>query len=520
MSKLHDYAVKNWGLSPNATAEEFLELAQKQIRRGAMNREKLLELHAEGKQDREENSAALRKMLVDAGIPTDKADAIVNGDTPAAPAATKTSDTNHDQPNPLSKEQSVMDKSAIAAAAFGGGGQVNVRKASERYSTKRYEAKNKHGQPVLKNGAPIESPSDREYALMGAYFKGLMVRGCPGIGTLTEHEQDLLAELANDHEWVGDSRGVYHTSGVKLANALETKGTDYIADSTSGGSSLVPYFYDQEVVNYPLLFGELAPMVDMRDMPTSNQALVPTMQNVSASWQGNPSEGSGAAVSLQTTDALSSTLTNNVYDLVMAITVGRNLMADSPIDVGKEITQRMGMKHMEQVDYVIAIGNGTSQPKGLINSSGMNTVNSVSGSAGPFVVKDVENMISGVPKQYRQKSDPKVGWVFNDSTWFRLRGLSVSGTDQRRIFGYDYEGYMLANRPVKINNFMSQTNILFGKLDLYRLWRRQGLQIESSWQGKTLMLNHEVLFTARARYAGVLTNGAGISYMANASVHS
>ena len=348
-----------------------------------------------------------------------------------------------------------------------------------------------------------------------------MVRGCPGIGQLTEHEEDLLKELATDHEWVGDAGGVYHNSGVKLASALRTKGTDFIADATSGGQSMVPYWFDTEVVNYPLLAGELAPMVDLKDMPASNDARLTTMGNVTATWQGSPSEGSGAAVALQTTDGLVGLLDNSVFDLVMAISVGRNLIADSPISVGREITMRMGMKHAEQVDFVIANGNGTSQPKGLLNSTGMNTVSAANNSIGPFTTGDITNLISAVPKQYRQTNDQKVAFVFNDSTWFRLRNLQVNKStgDQRLILGYNFKDYTLGDYQIRVNNSLPQSSVFFGKLDLYKLWRRMGLMIESSWQGKTLMLNHEVLFTARARYAGVLSNGAGIAYMANAPLH-
>lgn len=37
--------------------------------------------------------------------------------------------------------------------------------------------------------------------------------------------------------------------------------------------------------------------------------------------------------------------------------------------------------------------------------------------------------------------------------------------------------------------------------------------------GKTNRLNNELLITARGRYAGQFTNGAGLSVMTNAPVH-
>ena len=78
---------------------------------------------------------------------------------------------------------------------------------------------------------------------------------------------------------------------------------------------------------------------------------------------------------------------------------------------------------------------------------------------------------------------------------------------------------MLADRPFNISNDLPGNDLFFGKLSLYRMWRRQGLQIEMTNDGKTLRLANEVLITARGRYAGRFTDGAGLSFMADAPLH-
>lgn len=423
----------------------------------------------------------------------------------------------------FSKDSKTMEDSKVQPKdVFGGAGTPNVKAPSARYSSKRYEAKHaKTGEAVFKNGAPVDMPSDREHALMGVYFKDLAIcSGIKNVAPLIEHERDLLAELRTEHDWcgtVGGDNGVYHPR-TKLYHALGRKANDFIATSTSGGDGLVPYFFDQDIVTFPLLSGELFPMVDLRELGTSNQVITPRLQNISATWNG--SEGSGSAISLFTTDSLSDKLTSNVYNVAMAITVGRDLLSDSPVNIGRELTTLMGSRLTAELDKVIAIGDGSTQPKGLSQTTGVNTVSSVSGSIGPFKVTDLENMLSSLPKQYRKVNDGAIAWCGADSTWFRIRSMvtGLSG-DQRRVLGYSYEAYTLLGRPFKVQNDTPAADLFLGKLDLYRMWRRLGLQIEMTNDGKTNRLNNELLITARGRYAGQFTNGAGLSVMTNAPLH-
>ncbi|HUY89074.1 MAG TPA: phage major capsid protein [Pirellulales bacterium] len=419
---------------------------------------------------------------------------------------------------PMLSDSSVQPSMLFAAGARDEAtARIDVKAPSARYSSKRAQGVHaKTDQPVLRGGLPVEMPSEREHALIGAYFRQLALRSRIDVRPLSEHERDLLKELHNDHLWCGDVGGQHYT-GTPLAAALGRKGTDFIDDATSGGASLVPYFFDTDIVTFPLLSGELFPLVDLRELSASNQVKTGSLASPTANWTSN--EGSGATIPLQTTDGIVAGISSSVFNIVMAITIGRDFLSDSPVHVGAEISTLMGRRLTHELDHVIAAGDGVTQPQGLANASGVNSVVAKNGTTGPFVVSDVENMIASLPKQYRQKNDPSVCWVANDSCWFKIRGISVSGTDQRRIFGYDYEQYTLADRPFRISNDLAGNDLFFGKLNLYRMWRRQGLQIEMTNDGKTLRLANEVLITARGRYAGRFMDGAGLSFMADAPLH-
>lgn len=385
-----------------------------------------------------------------------------------------------------------------------GWGGPTVKAPSERYSEKRYVGHHrKSGREVFHEGQVVTTPSEKNFALTGAYFKHLARRRGLDVAPLTEHEQELVKEIYNDHDWVGDVGGQY-IPGAKLSQIFHTKGNDLINDSLSGGEYLVPYFFDVDVITFALLNGEIFPYVTVKDLTWSNSVHTGSIANPTMAWSG--SEGSDASIPLETTDGLVASITANVYNVAAAITIGRDFLSDSPVSVGEELHSLFGQRYLAELDKVIAVGDGSTQPEGLTNASGTIVYTSKNGSAGPFVVSDVEGMIKTLPKQYRGQKH-RCAWLMNDSTWFVLRGISVSGSDQRRIFGYDYENYTLANRPVMISADLPATFMSFFRPDLYRMYRRMGLQIQTSMEGKTLMQNNELLIVARGRFAGKMMNG-------------
>ncbi len=61
----------------------------------------------------------------------------------------------------------------------------------------------------------------------------------------------------------------------------------------------------------------------------------------------------------------------------------------------------LGERGAAELDRVIAIGDGTTQPQGIFNTSGLINVNAALGSAGPLTVGDAEALVFAIGKQYR-----------------------------------------------------------------------------------------------------------------------
>jgi HK97 family phage major capsid protein len=231
-----------------------------------------------------------------------------------------------------------------------------------------------------------------------------------------------------------------------------------------------------------------------------------------------PAEGDTPGITLQTTSSLVGQLTTNIYNATGAITIGRDFLSDSPIDLQADIISLYQRALLQWLDKEIAVGDGTTGPLGLFNTSNVLTATSKNSTAGPMTVSDIEGMVKTLPKQYRNKQE-NVVWVASDGLYFRIRGISVSGTDARRIFGYDYEQYMLASHPFKIENDIAGNDLAFVNMSKYRLWRRKGMEIQVSDEGKTLMLANELLIVARSRWGGQLVDPNAMVEMTNAALH-
>jgi HK97 family phage major capsid protein len=396
-----------------------------------------------------------------------------------APAGRK-SITNPNNPDP--------------AAVFGvSASQVRVKAAGESYLVQKSVAKHKKTERVVhdEQGRECMTASELECAKAGAFIKYMAIKGGVQI-VLTEHERGLMEEMFERDTWVGLYDGAWqkNISGMKMKALL--------SDSLSGGTNANPEWFDQNLITFPLLTGELFPMVDLQEVPRSASVEGATVATPTAVWGTE----SGTAISLYDTDSMVGTFNNSVHALTIAVEVGRDYLSDAIVDVGRYIMQLMGERMSAEIEKAIALGDGTSQPTGLFTASGMNSVTT----GGTWDVGDVEGLLFGIGKQYR--TSRKCAFVSNDQVYSRIRGLATGITgDTRRTFGNDEESYQIFGRPWKIQQDIPNTKTLFGDLARYRLYRRLGITLEVTTAGRELQLKNAALFTARARFAGNVTDG-------------
>lgn len=526
MNVLKAYLVKEFGLPADADEASVKKMAAELLASEKLTSEKYLELitpKAAEQSPLDKLTAALATKL---GLPAGG----VTVETAKAPtveqvlAATAATVKEHGLAQP-ERPDSALDPTKVfagAAAAHNAqdAGRVRVKKASEQYgSTKARKVypksiiKNgielphhKGGQDVVFEGVAAYDQSEAERAKSGAWQKHKLCKALGLMHLMTDEDNDLLLEAVNEDQWVGDI-SIFSPSDdyarPKRLSEIHKKTTDLISDSPSGGSSLVPYYFDMDLVTYPTLNGELFPFVDLRELAISNQVKTGTLTNVSI--QTGPAEAT--AITLQTTTSMAAALTSNVFNATGAITVGRDFLSDSPLKLQDELMASYQRALANYLDQGIAAGDGTTFVLGIFQTSSTNTKTAANNTAGPVTVADINGMISALPAKYRKKDAPDAAivWVSTDSLYFRIKGIKtgLSG-DQRLVYGYDLEKYMLQAHPYKITDAsgVAGSQLAFGRMDKYRMWRRKGMAFEASSDGKTLMLANELLITMRSRWAG------------------
>lgn len=402
-----------------------------------------------------------------------------------------------------------------ADQALGGngnrGGAPDVKDHSARYSDVRYPAKHfQTGKPVKGiNGMDAEMPSQRDYAKYGAFLKWLFKGSrCAGSNIeLTEHEKGLVGDLFAKETWCGMVGSNYEKE------IAPSRVKTLLSDTTSGGVNINPYFVDQSIVTFALLYGELLPYVDLVEMSHGASTFGASIGNPTVAWNG---DSDGANLTPFNTAGLVAGLDSNVFDVTCSVILGRNLLADTMVaDLGSIVMTNIGKSVLKELDRVIAVGNGTTNPQGLFNATALNTVPSAEGEGGSLTVGDLESLLFGVPKQYVSK-EMRPAFVGNQTTYQRVRGIPVGADDARRVFGTDEGSYNVLSWPFRIQQDIPNNNLAFLALSLYRLYRRAGQEMRFTDQGQSLFENNSVMYMCIGRYAGRLMNTQGGCVMTDA----
>lgn len=414
----------------------------------------------------------------------------------------------------------------VQGSGGAGGGRVEVKKASDRYQKTQPNVVHKStGRPVDFMGRTLAMPSELQLAKIGVFFKHLMASGQNretltkwgmAVPELNEHERQLVTEMYHEDAFCGLVGGQKWLECGRIENAgLNVK--SLLNDSTSGGSNLVPFDFDQAVVTYALLHSEILPYVDMRQT-VRDQVQTASIGNVTVTW-GTPE---GTAISLFDTDSLIGNITADVHNCTVALLYGRDLEADTPVaELGAILQSLIGQAYLKDMDRVICLGNGTSEPEGFFNASGVSTVSSDNSSAGPPTIDDYLSLAFAVGKQYRTNSAMGCCFISNDTTYQRVRSIpaatyDVGGNtinDQRLALGMNVSSYQTLDWPHRIQNDITNAKLGFVALKKYCLWRRSGFEFFLTREGSTLARRNENLLVARGRFAGKFVDHNAAAFM-------
>ncbi|KKL24808.1 hypothetical protein LCGC14_2411620, partial [marine sediment metagenome] len=366
---------------------------------------------------------------------------------------------------------------------------IRVKEAVESYdstksaltypeSTKEGRIHAMAGQPVMEFGLPMQSASNKDIALAGVFAKFQIFEATPKLAgnasraweRLSEHEKSLLVHLTENEYW-DDSQNEKPRKRKGYPGGIKA----LIDDSTSGGLEAAPIVFDDQVIQTPLLHGELYPLVSVKPIDRGRRIEGVATGTVTGSWGGVDD----TAITLFSTASYVSAFDTTIFRWEGAIRIGLDFLSDTPIDFGAHITAQYGERLMEDLDDVIAAGNGTTQPEGVITKSGTTSV----AFGGNTSIGNYESLRFGVAKP-EHGPNVKASAVFcgNETSYQRARALNVGTNDARRLFGFSYDSYSIMERPYKIvgEDTLGNTEIFYAILARYRMYRRRGLTIRTS----------------------------------------
>ena len=406
-------------------------------------------------------------------------------------------------------------------------GNIRVKGAWEQYdSTKsalKYPEMTKAGrshpmagQPVMdfaEQGRVMNTPSDLDKAVAGVYAKMLCAtaqRGGSktfGFQSLPEHDKELLYHALENMEWGGSTDGG-DFADIKGRRLTPREQKDIIDDAASGGLEAAPIVFDDQVIQAPLLNGELFPLVNQIPLDRGRRIEGVATGTVTGGWGGVDA----TAVGLFATAGYITAFDTTVYRWEGAIRIGLDFLSDTPIDFGAHVTAQYGERLLEDLDDVVATGNGTTQPEGVINHAGVTTV----AWGGATSIGNYESLRFGVAKaEHRASVKSSAVFCGTETSYQRVMALPVDATDARRLFGNGqiggtnaYDGYTIMQRPFKINESLANTQLFYAVLARYRMYRRRGLTMRTSQEGDTLIRANEMLMVCTARYGGQMERGA------------
>lgn len=405
-----------------------------------------------------------------------------------------------------------------------------VKEAADRYSTERksmvYPETNKRGSmnpmrglPVTDMGRALSHPSDQDKALAGVWAKYEIAAVTPRIaGThqrafemLSPHEKELFCYLADHTEWDASNE-----KGRREAMGYPGGHKQLIDDAVSGGIEAAPIVFDDQVIEVPLLFGELFPLVNVVPIERGRRIEGVATGRVTGGWGGVDA----TAITLFATAGYVTAFDTTIFRWEGAIQIGLDFMSDTPIDFGAHITRQYGEQLLEDLDDVIATGDGTTQPEGVINATGVALI----AFGGVTSIGNYETLRFGVAKpEHKGPVANTAVYCGTETSYQRVRALPVGATDARRLFGNDHfgpnaGGYVIDGGSYRINESLTNAQVFYAVLGRYRMYRRKGFTVRTSTEGDTLIRNNELLIVVMARYGGQLERGGAAAITTTAPV--
>lgn len=523
--QIRAFLMEKHGLKADATEQAAKALLASLVAKGAVKSSELSALKQKGP-DTGDLSASITKTASSVTVATASAGTITREEVDTIAKGAVES---------VLKARSGTFESLVGGSAYSVYGvnheDVRVKNPLEQFDGSRKAAiapiHTKSGTPHPLAGTHVgigtdlfDHPSHQDIVKWGAWFKFMLSssveqKQLPQSYRMTDLDHQVVKQLIHEDRFSGKLKARGNEEGGidvyrRALNDYERKAL--LDDAISGGIEIAPAVFDDMIVTFPLLYGELFPRVKV--VPLSNGRRVKSAKlNLPTLTSGTVE---GQPITPYDTSAFISAFDTPIYNAVGALEYGMDLEEDSPVAFGGHILDAYQRRALEWLDRVIPMGDGVKEPLGIFNTPGVQAVGSIGGAGGPLYVTDAEELQFGVAKQYRFEGGAKPVFVSNDTMYKRFRKIQVGVGDQRRVFGMDHQKYNLLDSDYAIQNDIPNGKVGFFNPQRYRMYRRLGIQVRVETAGRSLALSNSKVIVVRMRYGGQAETGAAIATMTDA----
>lgn len=279
-----------------------------------------------------------------------------------------------------------------------------------------------------------------------------------------------------------------------------------VGSSDAAGGYAIPTGFAAEIIALEMELSELFPYVTVEPVLVRSGNRPREDTAASATWDDTENSENSAE-----SDPTLGQFSWTAHKCKAFTYVSDELEQESPSGIANFVKRRLSEIFRNEIDKVLAIGNGSTQPTGLYSSS---DISAVSGVTGTLTFKMVRKLRFGLKNKWIQndgagatRKNRSTRFVCNQATWGWVEGLE--DTAGNPVFKTDPNSdapVMPFGFPPSIQDNMPDGHIIFGNLRHYQVSRLEQITIASDNGGDNFRKDR-ICIKARQRLDGNLTRG-------------
>ena len=246
----------------------------------------------------------------------------------------------------------------------------------------------------------------------------------------------------------------------------------------SSTGSPVPTSFYQKVIELARLTGPMLQTSTVLNTASGEPLQIPSLGSYSAATVKAP----GASID-DAAPVFNSFTTLSAYKYSGLISVARELMEDSGVDLMSFIATEVGNALGYAVSSALTVGTGTVQPTGVVTAAGSG-ITGATGGTGAFTADNIFDLIYSLDGALRQKNT--FGLQMNAKSIAAVRKLKDSygrylfdpalSAEKRDLIG----GYQVFENPAMADPGLGAKSIIAGDLSAYYVRSVGGVRLDRS----------------------------------------